>query len=52
MLVEKGDYLLFQPVFNYKGFNVKQGDKETIIVPDGDKVLMVYQKQGSRTGFF
>jgi superfamily II DNA or RNA helicase len=41
MLIEKGDYLLFQPVFNYKGFSVKAGDKDTIIVPDNDKVLMV-----------
>jgi non-specific serine/threonine protein kinase len=41
MLIEKGDYLLFQPVFNYKGFSVKPGDKDTIIVPDNDKVLMV-----------
>ncbi|MEO6894658.1 MAG: SNF2-related protein [Ginsengibacter sp.] len=41
MLVEKGDYLLFQPVFTYKGFSVKSSDKDTIIVPDNDKVLMV-----------
>ncbi|MEO8823664.1 MAG: SNF2-related protein [Ginsengibacter sp.] len=41
MLIEKGDYLLFQPVFTYKGFSVKSSDKDTIIVPDNDKVLMV-----------
>lgn len=41
MLMEKGDYLLFQPVFTYKGFSVKSSDKDTIIVPDNDKVLMV-----------
>ena len=44
MLIEKGDYLLFQPIFTYKGFSVKASDKETIIVPDNDKVLMVQQK--------
>ena len=41
MLIEKGDYLLFQPIFTYKGFSVKSSDKDTIIVPDNDKVLMV-----------
>ncbi len=51
MLVEKGDYLLFQPVFNYKGFNVKASDKETIIVPDNDKVLMVYRNKEAEQNF-
>ncbi|MEO8819525.1 MAG: SNF2-related protein [Ginsengibacter sp.] len=41
MLIEKGDYLMFQPIFTYKGFSVKASDKDTIIVPDNDKVLMV-----------
>ncbi len=40
-LVEKGDFLLFQPVFSYKGFDVRPGDSETIIVPDGGKVLII-----------
>ena len=52
MLVEKGDYLLFQPVFSYKGFNVKKGDKETIIVPDGNKVLIVYRNKVMEQNFF
>ncbi|MDE3183404.1 MAG: DEAD/DEAH box helicase family protein [Bacteroidota bacterium] len=41
MLIEKGDYLVFQPVFTYKGFSVKANDKDTILVPDNDKVLLV-----------
>ncbi|MEP6948751.1 MAG: SNF2-related protein [Ginsengibacter sp.] len=52
MLVERGDYLLFQPVFNYKGFTVKKGDKETIIVPDGNKVLLVYRNKIIEQNFF
>ena len=51
MLVEKGDYLLFQPVYNYKGFNVKPEDKDTIIVPEGDKVLMVYRNKEAEQNF-
>ena len=27
MLRERGDYLLFQPVFNYNGYDVKSGDQ-------------------------
>ncbi len=41
MLIEKGEYLLFQPIFTYKGFSVKANDKDTIIVPENDKVLLV-----------
>ena len=44
MLIEKGDYLLFQPIFTYKGFSVKANDKETIIVPDNDKILIGSKK--------
>ncbi|MFM6926572.1 MAG: SNF2 helicase associated domain-containing protein [Ferruginibacter sp.] len=40
-LQEKGDYLVFQPVFSYKGFETKAADKENIIIPDGDKILII-----------
>ncbi|MBS1738430.1 MAG: DEAD/DEAH box helicase family protein [Bacteroidetes bacterium] len=40
-LLEKGDYLVFQPTFSYKGYSVKDQDKETLVVPDKDKVLLV-----------
>jgi superfamily II DNA or RNA helicase/uncharacterized Zn finger protein len=51
MLVEKGDYLMFQPVFTYKGFSVKANDKDTIIVPDNDKVLMVRRNKEAEAEF-
>ncbi|MBX2938514.1 MAG: SNF2 helicase associated domain-containing protein [Ferruginibacter sp.] len=41
LLQEKGDYLLFQPIFIYNGFEVKPGEKDTIILPDEDKILMI-----------
>ncbi len=34
MLQEKGDYLVFQPVFSYKGFETRPGGKDEIVVPD------------------
>ena len=43
LLQEKGDYLVFQPIFSYKGFEIKAGDKDEIVVPDGDKVLIVHR---------
>ncbi|HEX8357904.1 MAG TPA: DEAD/DEAH box helicase, partial [Segetibacter sp.] len=41
MLKEKGDYLLFQPIFTYKGYEVKPHDKEKIIIPQQDKLLVI-----------
>ena len=43
MLKEKGDYLLFQPFFNYNGYDVKPEDKEKIIIPQQDKLLMIHR---------
>ena len=51
MLVEKGDYLMFQPTFSYKNYTVKPGAKETIIVPDGDKILMVNRNREAERSF-
>jgi non-specific serine/threonine protein kinase len=50
-LVEKGDYLMFQPVFTYKGFSVKAGDKDMIIVPNEDKVLLVKRNKEAEEKF-
>ena len=45
MLQEKGDYLVFQPVFSYKGYETRPGDKDEIIVPDGEKVMIVHRNK-------
>jgi non-specific serine/threonine protein kinase len=50
-LQEKGDYLVFQPVFSYKGFETKPGGKDQIVVPDGDKVLIVHRNHESEQEF-
>ena len=41
MLKEKGDYLLFQPIFNYRGYDVRSTDKAKIILPLADKLLVI-----------
>ena len=51
MLQERGEYLLFQPVFSYKGFEAKAGGKETIIVPEGDKILQIRRNKEAEDNF-
>ncbi len=42
-LQEKGEYLVFHPVFSYKGFDAKAKDGNELIIPRGDKVIVVYR---------
>ncbi len=51
LLQEKGDYLLFQPVFSYKGFETTSGGKDQIVVPDGDKVLLIQRNKEKESAF-
>jgi hypothetical protein len=51
LLQEKGDYLVFQPAFTYKGFETRPGDKDEIIIPDGDKVMIVHRDKKAETQF-
>jgi non-specific serine/threonine protein kinase len=50
-LQEKGDYLVFQPIFTYQGFETKASDKETITIPDGDKILVVHRNKEAEENF-
>lgn len=45
VLQEKGDYLVLQPLFSYKGFETKPGGKDELIIPDSDKVLVVHRNK-------
>ncbi len=51
LLQEKGDYLIFQPVFSYKGYETRPGGKDEIIVPDEDKVLIVHRNRTAEVEF-
>jgi superfamily II DNA or RNA helicase len=51
MLIEKGDYLLFQPIFSYKGFETRSGDKEVITLADAGKILLVHRNKLSEQQF-
>jgi len=50
-LQEKGDYLVFQPAFSYKGYETKSRDRDDIVVPQGDKVLIVHRNREAENGF-
>ncbi len=50
-LVEKGDYLVFQPAFSYKGFETRSKDRDDIVVPQGDKVVIVHRNREKEAVF-
>jgi SNF2 family DNA or RNA helicase len=51
LLQEKGDYLLFQPVFSYKGFETSAIGKDQLVVPDGEKVLLIQRNKEKEAAF-
>ncbi|MGZ3916393.1 MAG: SNF2-related protein [Flavisolibacter sp.] len=50
-LHEKGEYLVFQPVFSYKGFDTKPKDKDELILPHKDKVIVVHRNGEAERDF-
>lgn len=51
-LIEKGDFLLFQPLFSYHNFSVKGEDKKILLVPEKDKVWRVKRNTEAEESFF
>ena len=51
LLKERGDYLLFQPIFDYRGYDVKPGDKEKIILPLTDRLLVIHRNTVAESEF-
>jgi len=50
-LHEKGEYLVFQPIFSYKGFDTKARDKDEVIIPNGNKVIIVHRNRKAESEF-
>ncbi|MFI5186220.1 MAG: SNF2-related protein [Chitinophagales bacterium] len=50
-LLEKGDYLVFQPSFSYKGYETRAKDRDEIIVPQFDKVMIVHRNREVEQAF-
>ncbi|MEO6489078.1 MAG: SNF2-related protein [Ferruginibacter sp.] len=50
-LQERGDYLVFQPVFSYNGFDTKATGNNNITIPDGDKILVIHRNIEAEEAF-
>lgn len=50
-LQEKGDFLLFIPVFSYKGFETRFDAKDIITIPVNDKVLEIHRNRQEELNF-
>ncbi|HEU0064687.1 MAG TPA: SNF2-related protein, partial [Flavisolibacter sp.] len=50
-LTEKGEYLVFQPIFTYKGYDTKARDKDELIIPHGNKVIIVHRNKVAERDF-
>jgi hypothetical protein len=50
-LQEKGDYLVFNPVFNYKGFDTKIKDRDQLVFTYGSKVVVVHRNKVAENAF-
>lgn len=51
-LVEKGDYLLFEPVFIYLGYKIGAKDGAQIIIPQDGKLLIIHRNKTAESDFF
>lgn len=51
LLQEKGDYLIFQPLFSYKGYQVRPSDKDEIVLPQDDGLVIVQRNREKENAF-
>ncbi len=51
ILQERGDHLVFQPVFSYKGYDTRPTDKHIIILPENDKILVIKRNEEAEKEF-
>jgi non-specific serine/threonine protein kinase len=45
VLTEKGDYLVFKPVFVYEGYEAGPTDGDQVLIPQGEGVLVVHRNK-------
>ncbi len=50
-LTEKGNYLVFKPVFNYGGYETPVSGKPVMLVPQGDIVLYIHRNLEAEQAF-
>jgi len=50
-LTERGDYLVFRPVFTYKGHETSSIGKPVMLIPEGDKILAIHRNKEKEQAF-
>lgn len=50
-LMERGDYLLFQPVFLYNGHRVSGKEKAMLTIPGEEKILVIHRNDEMEAAF-
>lgn len=50
-LQERGDYLLLNPTFSYKGYKIRASDKDEIILPQDDGLVLVHRNREKEKEF-
>lgn len=50
-LLEKGEHLVFQPSFSYKGYETKAKDRQEVVIPQGEKVVIVHRNREKEREF-
>lgn len=50
-LQEKGDYLVLNPTFCYKGYKIRASDKDEIILPQDDGLVLVHRNREKEKEF-
>jgi non-specific serine/threonine protein kinase len=51
LLLEKEEYLVFQPSFSYKGYETKTRDRQEVVIPQGEKVAIVHRNREKEREF-
>lgn len=50
-LQEKGEYLVFLPIFMYKGIQAMPNDNNSITFPEGDKIIVIKRNKAVEDAF-
>jgi non-specific serine/threonine protein kinase len=50
-LLEKGEFLVFQPAFTYKGYETRAKDRDEVVVSQGETVLIVRRNRAAEIAF-
>lgn len=50
-LMERGDFLVFQPIFSYKGYETNALGKQVMHIPEGNKILAIHRNKEAEAAF-